>query len=183
MLGFEAHTPDPVVEPGATFHAGGIPTGEIAVQAADVPAADPLAIRGDILALQAAMEPMPQVECPLKHHFAPGMYAREIFIPAGTVVVGKIHRHAHINIIQQGLVKVVTEFGEQVYAGPHTFVSQPGTKRALVTLTDTIWTTIHTNPNDHTDPELLEREIIAPDYAAIGIENAPARAISIEVKQ
>jgi ABC-type hemin transport system ATPase subunit len=29
----------------------------------------------------------------LKHHFADGIYAREMHIPKGHVIVGKIHRH------------------------------------------------------------------------------------------
>lgn len=146
-------------------------------------ARNPLEVRADILQMQEAMAPLPQVECPLKHHFAPGMYVREIFIPRGTVVVGKIHRHAHVNIISKGTGKVVTEFGEFEYEAPYTFVSQPGTKRALVTLSDTIWTTIHANPEDETDLEALESKIISPDYASIGLENTPAQTISIEVKQ
>lgn len=155
------------------FVAGGVP---------DAPARDPLDVRRGILDMQAAMTGMPQVECPLKHYFAPGMYVREIFMPAGSIVVGKIHRHAHVNIISKGTGKVVTEFGEFEYEAPYTFVSQPGTKRALATLTDTIWTTIHANPADETDIEALEAAIISPDYASIGLDDATANTIGIEVK-
>ena len=32
----------------------------------------------------------PQVACPVTHHFGPSIYIREVVMPAGTVVVGKI---------------------------------------------------------------------------------------------
>ena len=46
--------------------------------------------------------------CPVQHHFAPGAYGREMTLPAGLVVVGKIHKHAHINVISKGRLQVFT---------------------------------------------------------------------------
>lgn len=100
--------------------------------------------------------------CPVTHHFAPGLYAREILLPAGTIIVGKIHRHAHVNTISMGRVVVATEFGTTEMAAPCTFVSKPGTKRAVVALEDTIWTTYH--PTDETDLERIEEHVIAPTF-------------------
>jgi hypothetical protein len=103
--------------------------------------------------------------CPLKHHFAPGLYAREIFIPAGTVIVGKIHKHAHVNTISKGRVVVATEFGMETLTAPHSFVSLPGTKRAVLAEEDTIWTTYH--PTDETDLDKIEDHVIAPTFEAL----------------
>ena len=61
-----------------------------------------LSWRDKIAVLVRGMGHMPQVECPLKHYFAPGVYLREIFMPAGSVVIGKIHKTEHFNIIQKG---------------------------------------------------------------------------------
>lgn len=126
--------------------------------------------RAGIMKLQQAMLEHPErlnldTDTPLRHFFAPGVYGREMSIPAGTLIVGKIHRHAHLNIISQGRVRVVTEFGEHELTAPHTFVSEPGTKRAVLALEDTIWTTIH--PTTSTDLEEIEREVIAPTYEAL----------------
>lgn len=107
--------------------------------------------------------------CPITHHFAPGLYAREIFIPAGVLIVGKIHRHAHVNTISRGRVVVATEFGLNELVAPVTFVSQPGTKRAVLAHEDTIWTTYH--PTDETDLAKIEEYVIAPSYEAL---EAPA---------
>jgi hypothetical protein len=101
-------------------------------------------------------------KCPLKHHFAPGLYAREIFIPAGILIIGKIHRHSHVNTISQGKCVVATEFGLQEFTAPHTFISQPGVKRAVLALEDTIWTTYH--PTEETDLDKIEEYVIAPSF-------------------
>jgi quercetin dioxygenase-like cupin family protein len=102
--------------------------------------------------------------CPVTHHHAPGLYAREIFIPAGVLIVGKIHKHSHVNTISKGRVIVATEFGTQELVAPVTFVSVPGTKRAVVAQEDTIWTTYH--PTEETDLAKIEEEVIAPDFLA-----------------
>ena len=106
--------------------------------------------------------------CVTKEYFAPGVYCREIFMPAGELVLGKIHKHAHLNTILCGRAIVATEFGvEEIVAG--TFISPPGTKRALVIVEDMIWTTYHPNPNNETDPAVLEEFVIAKTYEELDI--------------
>lgn len=107
---------------------------------------------------------IPDPECPLTHLFAPGQYARTIFIPQGTLVVGKIHKHAHLNMLMVGSVLVATEEGPKRYDAPRVMVSKAGTKRVLYTATDVIWTTVHLT--DKTDLDEIEEELIAKDYAA-----------------
>jgi hypothetical protein len=125
----------------------------------DVDSAD---FRESVMSLQGAMSEMEQVDCPVTHYFAPGVYCREIFMPAGAVVVGKIHKHAHMNIISKGHVIVSTEFGKAEFVAPYSFVSEPGTKRAVCVIEDCIWTTIH--PTDETDLEKIEEHVIAKTF-------------------
>lgn len=116
-------------------------------------------------------------ECQLTHYFAPidetygcCTYARQIFLPKGSLVIGKIHRHGHLNFILQGKVSVNTEFGKQYFEAPHTFISQPGLKRAVYAEEDTIWTTVHLTK--HCGEEFLkeiEDEVIAPTYEELGL--------------
>lgn len=104
--------------------------------------------------------------CPVQHHFAPGAYGREMTLPAGLVVVGKIHKHAHINVISKGRVQVFTEQdGVLELAAPCTFVSSPGTKRVVHVLEETVWTTVHVT--DKTDLDEIEREVIATDFSEV----------------
>jgi hypothetical protein len=106
--------------------------------------------------------------CPVKHHFAPGSYGREMLLPAGLVVVGKIHKHAHINVISKGRVLVFTEQeGVLELAAPCTFVSSPGTKRVVHVLEETVWTTVHVT--DKTDLADIEREVISTEFMEDGV--------------
>lgn len=106
--------------------------------------------------------------CPVKHVFAPGMYAREMSIPKGILLIGKIHRGSHINIVSKGSIRVLTEQGTQVITAPCSFVSEGGTKRVGIALEDTVWTTIHATHS--TDLAVIESEIIAQDYTDIEID-------------
>ena len=120
-------------------------------------------VREQLYALQASMGGLPEAECPLQHVFAPGAYARTIFLPEGTVIVGKIHKHQHLNILSQGEVQVLTESGGVEHLrGPLTMVSPAGTKRAVFAVTDVVWTTIHLT--NETDLAKIEDETIAKTY-------------------
>ena len=123
----------------------------------------PGGVRDKLFRLQEALCDLPDVEMPLQHTFAPGVYVRTIFIPAGTVLVGKIHKHRHANVLSMGKVTVLTESGGvEDLEGPVTMVSEPGTKRAVYAHTDTVWTTIH--PTDKTDLEEIEEETIVKTF-------------------
>lgn len=124
-----------------------------------------------IVAFEAALARLPGAVhgdselCPLTHSFAESVYVREIFLPKGTILTGKIHKHAHPNFLMRGEVLVVTEHGGSEHLrAPLAMISQPGTKRAIVALEDTVWITVHVTKE--TDLDRIEDEIIAPDYAA-----------------
>lgn len=103
--------------------------------------------------------------CPLKHSFAPGIYVREIFIPKGLVLTGKIHLHKHPNFLMSGKVKVYTEFGGfEILEAPKIMISEAGTKRVVETIEDTLWCTVHHNPTNTHDLKELEKIVIAQSY-------------------
>lgn len=118
--------------------------------------------RAHILELQECIAQFPQIDQPLKHYFAPGLYAREITLQKDSITIGKIHKHAHVNTISKGRVIVSTEFGCEELVAPCTFVSKPGTKRAVYAVDETIWTTYH--PTIETDLAKIEDEVIAKTY-------------------
>ena len=120
--------------------------------------------RDSIIALQEAMQNMDSAldKFPLTHHFAPGLYAREMFLPANHAVIGKIHKHSHLNILVKGRVIVATEDGKKELKGGDVFTSYAGTKRAVNVLEDTIWITLH--PTNETDLEKIEDELITKSY-------------------
>ena len=119
--------------------------------------------RDKVFALEEMMMKMPQVEIPVRHFFSPGVYAREIQIPKGAIVTGKIHKFAQLNILSKGVMAVMTEDGIRRVEAPFTVVSPPGTKRIAYAYEDCVWTTIH--GTDETDLEKIEDYFIAQDEA------------------
>ena len=100
-------------------------------------------------------------ECPLIHRFTPGLYVREIFNPAGAIIVTKKHRTEHPFVVSKGRVMVYTDGeGWREVRAPHCGITKPGTRRVIVALEDTIWMTFH--PTTLTDPIEIEKEIIEP---------------------
>jgi quercetin dioxygenase-like cupin family protein len=118
--------------------------------------------RTSLLELEASCKEQPQVEIPVVNFFAGGVYARQVTIPAGTVLVGKIHKHEHINVLLSGEIHVATEEGLVVLKAPHTFISPAGVKRGGYTITDTVWLTFHGTTS--TDLSEIESTFIAPSY-------------------
>lgn len=116
-------------------------------------------------------------DCTLTHYFTPidekygcGTYARQMFIPKGTLIFGKIHRHQHLNFIMQGEVRVFTEFGTKEYKAPCVFVSEIGLKRSVYAIKDTLWVTVHmTKHLGEENLSKMEEEVIAPTYEELGL--------------
>jgi len=129
--------------------------------------------REQIERLEAQMRMMEQIPIEPVHHFADGLYAREILIRAGTILTGKVHSTEHLNIVSQGRIAVWTEDGMRIVTAPCTLVSRPGTKRVGFALEDTVWTTIHANPKNLTDLVALELALIDNTHPAITSEVAP----------
>ncbi len=130
-----------------------------------------VACRSRITQFAQALMKMPGItlgdnaHCPLKHSFVDGIYVREIFMPANTVCVGKIHKHEHPNFLMKGRVTVVTEDGGiKELQAPLAMISPAGTQRAVYVHEDTIWITVHHNPGNETDLEKIEDFVIAKTY-------------------
>lgn len=122
--------------------------------------------REQILRLEARMRELPAIEIETLHHFAPGIYAREIRIPKGVLLTGKIHRTEHLSIISKGrLTFVSANASRMTVEAPYTLVSKPGAKRAIYAHEDSVWTCIH--PTTETDLDRLEEIFIAPSFEAL----------------
>ena len=112
-------------------------------------------MRAKVDALEAALQGVPQVDCPVRHHFAPGVYAREMSIPAGTVVTGAVHKTENLIIVSMGRLQIVTDDGTREVAAGDMIICRPGMKNAVVALEDSRLTNILPNPENLTDIERL----------------------------
>ncbi len=115
--------------------------------------------------LQAAMLKLPQAVLETKHHFADGMYLRELFRPAGTTIVGKVHKREHFYIVLSGEVTVSGDGYQERICAPRIIVSAPGTKRAVYAHVDSTCITVHRT--DSRDLDEIECELIEPDTTAL----------------
>tara|TARA_R100000353_G_C6436259_1_gene177319 strand:- start:66 stop:668 length:603 start_codon:yes stop_codon:yes gene_type:complete len=107
---------------------------------------------------------------PVKHSFADGCYIREIFNPAGELLVTKIHKKEHPFFLMKGKMSILTEDGVKHIQAPHHGITKPGTKRIIYTHTDCVFVTVHAT--DKTDVDEIEKEVIANDFndPAISLE-------------
>ncbi len=121
-------------------------------------------IREKVLRLEAALlqSDGEVLELPVQHHFSRGVYGRQLFIPKGTVLVGKIHKFSQFNIVLTGDISVLTEKGVQRLKGGDMFVSAAGIKRAGFAHEDTVWLNIH--GTNETDIDRLVEELISPSF-------------------
>ena len=105
--------------------------------------------------------------CPVWHSWGDGCYVRELFCPPGVLAVTKIHKIAHPFFVLEGDVSVLTEAGVKRIQAPYYGITPRGTKRVVFTHTATRWVTVHVT--DETDVDKIEDEIIARDFAELGV--------------
>ena len=100
-------------------------------------------LRQKVENLQREISKLPQYEPKTTHTFHAGMYCREVWRPAGVLVVGKVHKKEHFYLIVSGTVAITTDDGVQLVTGPQLLCSTPGTKRAVYAETDALCMTFH----------------------------------------
>lgn len=113
-----------------------------------------------------------QVECPLKHNFAPGVYMREITMPAGSFVIGHEHLTEHFNVVLTGKARVMIDGVIEDLVAPCYFISKPNVRKVLYIVEEMKFATIH--PTDETSVEVLENTLIRKSNSFIKHEEAKA---------
>lgn len=114
-----------------------------------------------IYSVQDALLKMPQVELPVIHHFFHKGYGREMHIPAGTMLTGKVHKETSLNILLEGEIALLTPEGEKRVSAPYVVVSPPKTKRLGYAYTDCRWICIH--GTEEVELDKIEEEVILDD--------------------
>jgi len=99
---------------------------------------------------------------PLKHMFADGCYIREIYNPAGQILLTKIHKKKHPFFLMEGEMLVLTDKGIETLVAPHYGITEPGTQRIIYSKTGCKFVTVHAT--ESTNIEDIEKEVIANNY-------------------
>jgi len=113
-----------------------------------------------IAELEGKLLPYEQPECPVVHHFSPGVYVREITMPKDSIILGHRHKTKHLNIISKGKCKLSDIDTKEVtiIEAPCTFESLPGVRKLLYIIEECVWSTVHVT--DSTDFKEIEEEVI-----------------------
>jgi quercetin dioxygenase-like cupin family protein len=100
----------------------------------------------------------------ISHHFigqdqAKGVYAKELRIPAGYLLVSHAHSYDHLSILASGQIALDVK-GEptRVLTGPVALNIKAGLEHAVRSLTDAVWYCIH--PTDETDVGKVDEAIL-----------------------
>lgn len=122
-----------------------------------------------IARLESAMRQFDLLEIEPVHYFAEGSYAREVTLPAGSLLISHTHLTRHVCICSKGAITVFqTDNGTRLIRAPFTFVSEPGCQRVGYVHEETVWTTFHAT--DTTDIEEIEKVLYFKHESAPCIE-------------
>ena len=79
---------------------------------------------------------------------------------AGQIVVGATHKHLHVWFLMTGRV-LINNNGEKIeHVAPCYTISNPGSKRVIYAVEDSIFVNVHKNPTNTKDIKELEKRII-----------------------
>jgi hypothetical protein len=122
------------------------------------PSADPLEVRRWIVGLtKRLLASGEKREMEVKHTFLDGMYVRELFIPKGTLLVGKMHKLPCVNVVSKGDISVLTETGSARVKAGYSVVSPAGIQKVGYAHEDTVFVNVFRT--DETDPQKIDQAI------------------------
>ncbi len=133
--------------------------------------------RGDVIAFENVIKQHPAhltaKDFVTKHHFLPGIYIRELHIPAGMITTGKIHKYECISLLSKGQRATLVDGKIELITAPYMQMTPPGFKRISLTIEDSVWVTVHLT--ETTSIRLLEKELVCDteeEYQAFLAEKA-----------
>jgi hypothetical protein len=104
---------------------------------------------------------LPQAPCPVVHRFGPGVYIREVFIPAGTFSIGHFQKQSHSNFLVKGSVTMLNGDGTTTFLeAPFFYVSTPCRKIGYIH-EDMVWQNIYATTETNVD--VLEKMLLDTD--------------------
>ena len=115
------------------------------------------------------LETQEQVDTPITHSIFGGIYTRAMFIPEGTLIIGKRHRNATCNMLMQGTISIYMgkDLPVRTLIGPCVFPSAPYSQKLGYAHTDVIFMTVH--PTEEIDVNKMEEILTIPEEEYIEI--------------
>ncbi len=125
----------------------------------------PSLVAGIGLAAREALVPVGEVLSPedIHHHFSgqpdgKGVYAKEMRIAAGKLIVTHAHPYDHMSILACGAVLLTVDGISSELRGPAVVPIAKGKMHGIRGITDAVWFCIHSNVE--TDPAKIDAAIL-----------------------
>jgi hypothetical protein len=100
---------------------------------------------------------------PVTHKLENGLYTREVFMPAGQLVVSFIHKQNHPSFFMEGEMSLLMDSGEvKRVKAPMVVHTEAGTQRVAVIHEDTRWACVYRT--DAKTIEEAEKEVYTMDF-------------------
>lgn len=122
-------------------------------------------------ALERELVKLPVTEIPTNHKFIknPGMYVREAFAPAGTLLTSRIHKTDHPFVMMCGEQSILEPDGQwRRVVAPFMGVTKSGSRRVVLVHSDTVMVSFHAT--EETDLDKVEAEIFEDHYEHLGLD-------------
>ena len=97
----------------------------------------------------------------ITHHFSDGLYAKEVHISAGQMLMQHQHEYSHFGIIAKGRVVFVKDGDIQIIDAPACLNIVAGQNHGVKAMTDVVWYCIH--HTDEKDPSKIDDVLIKGD--------------------
>lgn len=104
-----------------------------------------------VQSLENSMIGLDPVQCPVQHHFADGVYCRELHFPAGLVLTGVIYKIETFIFLVKGRLRVVEGDHTRDIEAPAMLKNRAGTKNAWYAYEDCLLYSVTPNPTNSRD--------------------------------
>lgn len=105
----------------------------------------------------------------ISHQFCNGVYMREMFAQAGSLILGHEHSEPCFNIILQGKIRVFVNSELKEISAPQVFVTPANTRKLGYVVEDLRW--INVIASDSTNVEDIEKRFIVKSDAYLEWES------------
>ena len=92
------------------------------------------------------------------HYFSSGVYAKQMFMPAGYIAYSHAHNYDHLSILAKGRVIVKTDDYNKEYVAPACLTIKANIHHQIESLEDCVWFCIHAT--DETDESKVDEVLI-----------------------
>jgi hypothetical protein len=115
--------------------------------------------------LEQCIATLPRMFGEVTERGTPGLYTREIFMPAGMLCTSRIHKVKHQFIVSKGSCTVYNTLDDTttLLTAPYHGITEIGTRRVLYIHEDCVWTTTHPTDRinfDFDDLNSIEKQVI-----------------------